>query len=218
MKVPIIQYNHDQPLLPTAKRYSHYRLFLQRDVLALHFGEAKAHYNTLQDFSKILLLEAWLTKIIYNELWGTIYSKGWGETWHSPLWLFTYPHDSSTTLFVLHSTINTWTSTLQDVTYNLHMYPCETKWLEQAMQDITKTQIVVGRTTLWHSHDDQWWKIDAKLGRLWWFICTQWWHAAERELLPRLHPGTLIWLPCPTHLITCASSSWVKLDQKHTDS
>ena len=28
------------------------------------------------------------------------------------------------------------------------MYPCETKWLEQAMQDITNTQTVVVRPTL----------------------------------------------------------------------
>ena len=68
VKVPIIQYNHHQPLVLIAERYSHCCLLLQRDILALHNEEAKAHYNTLQDFSKILLSESWLTKGLYNEL------------------------------------------------------------------------------------------------------------------------------------------------------
>jgi len=42
-------------------------------------GEVKEHYNTVQAFSKIVLVEAWLTKSPNNELWGTIYSKGWGD-------------------------------------------------------------------------------------------------------------------------------------------
>ena len=67
-KVPIIQYNHEQPLVLITECYSHCYLLLQRDVLALHYGEAKAHYNTLQDFSKIILSESWLTKSLYNEL------------------------------------------------------------------------------------------------------------------------------------------------------
>ncbi len=96
--------------------YSHNRLLLQRDVLALRNGEAKAHYSIAQFLSKIVVSETWLTKNLYNELWGTIYSKGWGDPWHSPLRLFIYPRDSSTTLWLLHSTINTWTSTWQDVT------------------------------------------------------------------------------------------------------
>ena len=62
MKIPIIQYNHDQPLVPTVERYSHCRLLFQRDILALHSGEAKARYRTLQAFSKIHLWEAWLPK------------------------------------------------------------------------------------------------------------------------------------------------------------
>ena len=62
MKVPIIQYNHDQPLVSIAERYSHCRLLLQRDVLALHYGEAKVRYNTLQAFSKLSLQESWLQK------------------------------------------------------------------------------------------------------------------------------------------------------------
>jgi len=68
VKVPVIQYNHDQPLVPTVERYSHYHLLLQRDILALHSEEARARYNIVQAFSKILLLEALLTKSLYNEL------------------------------------------------------------------------------------------------------------------------------------------------------
>ena len=148
------------------QRYNHNRLLLQRDILALHNGEAKARYNIFQALSKILLSKAWLTKILYNELWGTIYSKGWGGPWHSPLWLFIYPHDSSSTLWLLHPTIDAWTSTWQDVTYNLPMYPCETKWLEQTMQDITNAWTVVVRPTLSHPCDGWWWKTDAKLDPL----------------------------------------------------
>ena len=44
------------------ERYSHIRLLLQRDVLALHSGEAKARYNTVQALPKIVLFEAWLAK------------------------------------------------------------------------------------------------------------------------------------------------------------
>jgi len=55
VKDPIIQYNHDQPLVLIAECYSHCRLLLQKDVLALHYGKAKACYNTLQAFSKLHL-------------------------------------------------------------------------------------------------------------------------------------------------------------------
>jgi len=67
VKVPVIQCNHDQPLVPKMERYNHCHILLQRYILAMHSGEAKARYNTLQAFPKILLLEAWLTKSPYNE-------------------------------------------------------------------------------------------------------------------------------------------------------
>ena len=81
----MIQYIHVQPLVLIAKRYSHNYLLLQRDILALHSGEAKVRYNTVQALSKIVLLEAWTAKRIYNELWHSIYSKGWGDPSHYPL-------------------------------------------------------------------------------------------------------------------------------------
>ena len=155
------------------EHYSHNLLLLQRDVLALCSGEAKARYNTIQALSNIVLSEAWLKKSLYNELWGSIYRKRWGDPWHSPLWLFIYPHDSSSTLWLLHPNIKTWTSTWQDITYNMHMYPCETKWLEQVMKDITDTRTVVVRPTLWHPCDSRWWRTDAKPRHPWWCSCTQ---------------------------------------------
>ena len=68
VKVSVIQYIHVNLLAPTMERYSHIFLILQRDVLALCSGEAKARYNIVQAFFKIVLVEAWLTKSPYNEL------------------------------------------------------------------------------------------------------------------------------------------------------
>ena len=92
-------------------------MLLQRDVLALHCGKAKAHYNTLQDFSKLYLSEAWLPKS-FTMSYEVIYIANGGVTLDILLC------DSSTTLMTLqlthdclHSTIDTWSSTLQHV-YN----------------------------------------------------------------------------------------------------
>ena len=37
----------------------------------------------------------------------------------------------------------------------MHMYSCETTWIEQALQDITNTQSDVVRPTLWHACDGE---------------------------------------------------------------
>ena len=66
--VSIIQDIHVNLLAQIVERYSHIYLLLQRDVLAPCSGEAKACCNTVQAFFKIVLVEAWLTKIPYNEL------------------------------------------------------------------------------------------------------------------------------------------------------
>ena len=50
------------------EHYNHIHFLLQRDVLAPCSGEAKVHYNSVQAFFKIVLVEAWLTKSLYNEL------------------------------------------------------------------------------------------------------------------------------------------------------
>jgi hypothetical protein len=62
--------------------------------------------------------------------------------------------DSSSTLMTLHLLYDCYIQLLTleltlDMTYiTMHMYPCETKWLEQAMQDITDTRSIVVRPTL----------------------------------------------------------------------
>jgi len=63
-----MQYIHVPPLALIVEGYNHNHMLFQRDILALRSGETKAHYNTIQPFSKILLLEAWLTKSLYDEL------------------------------------------------------------------------------------------------------------------------------------------------------
>jgi len=121
--------------------YNHIHLLLQRDELTLCSGESKVHYNTAQAFLKTVLVESWLKKILYNELWGTIYSKGLGDTWHSPLWPFNYPHDSSSTLWLLHPLLRldlhlTW------LNITMHMYPCE-QWLEHGKIEIIQTYTTI---------------------------------------------------------------------------
>jgi len=107
-----------QPLAPIAEHSIHCHLLLERDVLALHYGEAKARYNTwLQAFSKLYLSEACLlegTTMRYEVLY---IAKG-GVTFDIPLC------DSSTSLMTLqlthnylHSTIDPWSLNLQHV-YN----------------------------------------------------------------------------------------------------
>lgn len=158
--------------------YIHIRLLLQRDVLASCSGEANAHYNSVQAFFKIVLVEAWMAKIPYNELWGTIYSKGWGDPWHYPLWQFNYPHDSSRTLWLLHPTIDTWLTLDMTQHYNAHVL----MWNNMAWASLARHHwhsILYGETNyltcLW------WWRwwYDARLGCPWWCACISWWHLVE---------------------------------------
>ena len=100
--------HHWQSLAPIVEHYSQHLLLLQRDVLTLCCGEAKARHNSLQAFYKKFLARCLAPKIPYYELWGSIYKKGWGDPWHSPLtlwlhwWLFTLHIDYS------HSTDDNW--------------------------------------------------------------------------------------------------------------
>ena len=73
-----------------------------------------------------------------------INNKGWGDPWHSPLWLFTYPHNSSTTLWLLHSTIELGLPlckmlhtiyTCTHVRQNGLRKPCKTLRLRQLRED-----------------------------------------------------------------------------------
>lgn len=193
------------------EHYNHIRLLLQRDVLAPCSGEAKAHYNTVQVFFKIVLVVGWLTKSLYNELWGTIYNKGWGDPWHSPLWQFNYPHDCSTTLMTVHLPYDYYIQLLRldlHLTWlniTMHMYSCETIWLDQ---DITDTwsaawdQLfdmlvmvkVVSRCQAWSS----------VMMCMHLMVTSRW-----SKLLPPLQPVHWFNPFHPTCLLTCTWSSWI---------
>ena len=84
------------PLAPIVKHYSQEHLLLQISILILHCGEAKALHNTPTSSLSLSLAKSLAPKTLFYELWGSIYNKWWGDTWHSPLWLFDFPHDSST--------------------------------------------------------------------------------------------------------------------------
>ena len=67
--------------------------------------------------------------------------------------------DSSTTLMTLHLLYDCYIQLLTldlHLTWlniTMHMYSCETTWLEQALQDIIGTRFVVMKPTLWHACD-----------------------------------------------------------------
>ena len=160
------------------KHYSHIYLLLQRDELAPCNGESKAHYNIVQVLSKIVLSEDWLTKGLYNELWGTMYRKGWGDPWHSPLWPFNYPHDSSPSLWPLHLTMDTWLTLDMNQHYNAHVL----MWDNMAWACLTRhhqhsvcCDDTNSLTCLWRW---RWWS-NANLGHSWWCTCTSWWNLVE---------------------------------------
>ena len=94
--------HHWRPLAPIVKHYSQEHVLLQRSILALRYGEAKALHNTPKPFLCLSLAKSLVPKSLFYVLRGPIYNKGWGDPWHSFLWLFDYPHDSSTSLQVTH--------------------------------------------------------------------------------------------------------------------
>jgi len=96
------------------------------------------------------------------------------------------------------------------------MCPCETKWLKQAIQDITDTQSVVMRPTLWHACDGEGGELMPSL------VIYDGVHALHGDILLKqtlasVASDALVWLLHPTRLLTCAWSSWVWLNQKHID-
>ena len=184
--------------------YSHIYLLLQRDVLAPCSGEAKACYNTIQALSKIVLSEAWLTKSLCNEFEGLFIAKG-GVTLHIPLC------DSSTTLMTLHLLYDCYIQLLTldlHLTWpyiTMHMYSCETTWLEKAMEDITNTQSIVMRTTLWHACDGEGGELMPRL------VIHDSVHAPHGDILLKrtltfIAMSALIWLLHLTHLLACTWS------------
>ena len=156
-----------------------------------------------------------MTKIPFNELWGAIYSKGWGDLWHSPC-------DKSTTLMTLHLLYDCY---IQLLTFYLHltwinitmrMYSCETTWLEKALQDITNTQSAVMRPTLWHDGDGKGGELMPSL------VIYDGVHAPHGDILLKwtlssIATSALVQALHPARILTCTWSSWARLNQQHTD-
>ena len=130
--------------------------------------------------------------------------------------------DFSTTLMTLHLLYDCY---IQFLTLDLHltwlnitmhMYSCETTWLEQALQDITGTWSAMVRPTLWHACDSEAGELMLSL-----VICDGV-HAPHGDILLKqtlasIATGALVRLIHPTHMLTCAWSSWVRLNRQKTD-
>lgn len=141
-------------------------------------------------------------------------SKG-GVTFEIPLC------DSSTTLMNLHLLYDCYIQLLTldlHLTWlniTMHMYSCETTWLEQALQDITDTQSTVLRPTLWHACDREAGEMIPSL------VVRDGVHAPHGDILLKwtfsfVATSALVRALHVTHLLTCAWSSWVWLNWQHT--
>ena len=90
----------------------------------------------------------------------------------------------------------------------MHMYSCETTWLEKALQDITDTRSAVVRPTLSHARDGEVGELMPSL------VIHDGVHAPHGGILLKrtlafVATGALVRPLHPTHLLTCACSSWV---------
>jgi len=200
--------HHSQPLAPIVEHYKQHRLLLERDVLTMHCGEDMPRHNTLQAFFKQCLAKRLAPKILYYVLWGSIYSKGWGDPWHSPLtlglpsWLFKSHSDCS------HSTSDTWNFTYNMFTiiYIFHMYPCETKYArDNLIRKNTMTPSFGERLTQQHQLDASRSCTDVKLGIVLWCPQTAWCCLVERKLLPPWNPSMCSWNMCPSRPEACTT-------------
>ena len=129
--------------------------------------------------------------------------------------------DSSTTLLTLHLLHDCYIQLLKldlHLTWLniiMHMYSCETAWLEQALQDITSTWSTMVRSTLWYARDGEASELMPRL------VVRDVVYAPHRDILLKrtlafVATGALVWPFHPTHLLTCAWSSWVQLNLQHT--
>ena len=130
--------------------------------------------------------------------------------------------DNSTTLMTLHVLYDCYIQLLTldlPLTWlniTIHMYSCETKWLEQALQDITNTQFAMMRQTLWHACDGEGGDLMPSL------VVRDGVHAPHGDILLKrtlasVATGALVRPLHPTHLLTCTWFSWVRKNQQHTD-
>jgi len=146
---------------------------------------------------------------------GLFIAKG-GVTLDIPL------YDSSTTLMTLNLLYDIYIQLLTldlHLTWlniTMHMYSCETTWLEQALQDIIDTRSTVVRPTLWYACYGEAGEMFPSL-----VICDVV-HASHGDILLKrtlasVATSALVQPLLPTRLLTCAWSSWVRLNWKHTD-
>ena len=130
--------------------------------------------------------------------------------------------DSSTTLMNLHLLYDYYIQLLTldlHLTWlniTMHMYSCETTWLEKALQDITDTRSTVMRPTLWHACDGEGGELMPSL------VFCDGVHAPHGDLLLKrtlasVATNALVRPLHPTHLLTCTWYSWVRLNRKHTN-
>ena len=130
--------------------------------------------------------------------------------------------DSSTTQMTLHLLYDCYIQLLtldlhlMWLNITMHMYSCETTLLEKSMQDITDTRSTMMRPTLWHACDGEGGEMMPSL------VIRDGVHAPHGDILLKwtlasIAPGALVSILHPTRLLTCACSSWVWLNQKHTD-
>ena len=137
---------------------------------------------------------------------GLFIAKG-GVTLYIPLC------GSSTTLMTLHLPYDCYIQLLTldlHLTWlniTMHMYSCETTWLEQALQDITNTLSVVVRPTLWHDCDGEDGELMPSLS------VRDGVHAPHGDILLKwtlasVATGPLVRPLHPTCLLTCTWYSW----------
>ena len=98
----------------------------------------------------------------------------------------------------------------------MHMYSCETTWLEQALQNITNTWSIVMRANLLHAYYGEGGEMMLSL------VIRDDVHAPHGDILLKqtlssITTGALVQPLHPTHLLTCALSSWVWLNRQHTN-
>lgn len=130
--------------------------------------------------------------------------------------------NSSTILMTLHLLFDCYIQPLTlDIhltwlNITMHMYSCETTWLEKALQDITNTQSTVVGPNLWYACDGEASELMPIL------VIREGMHAPHGDILVKrtlasLATSALVQRLHPTHLLTCTWSSWVQLNRKHTD-
>ena len=129
---------HWRPLAPIVEHYSQEHLLLQRRIFTVHCRDTNTCQNTPKPYLSLSLAKILAPKSILYDLWGSIYNNGWGDPWHSPLWLFDFPHDSSTSslndtlhnMMTFHIPLMTLgislTTYLQIILY-FHIYPYKIK-------------------------------------------------------------------------------------------